>query len=67
LAAAAAATSRIRLGTYVVNAGAREPLHLASEVATLDVVSGGRAVFGAGAGHTPAEWTMFGRPYPSPG
>lgn len=66
LAAAATATSRIRLGTYVVNAGAREPLDLAADAATLDVVSEGRALLGVGAGHTPAEWTMFARSYPSP-
>lgn len=67
LAAAAAVTERIRLGTYVVNAGAWEPMALASEAATLDVVSGGRALLGVGAGHTPAEWRMRGRPYPEPG
>lgn len=67
LAAAATATSRVRLGTYVVNAGAREPLDLAAEAATLDVVSGGRALLGVGAGHTPAEWSMYGRDYPPPG
>ncbi len=64
LAAAAAVTSRIRLGSYVSNAGVREPLLLASDVATLDVVSGGRAVFGLGAGHTPAEWEAVGRVRP---
>lgn len=64
LAAAATVTSRIRLGSYVANAGVWEPLALASEVATLDVVSAGRAVLGVGAGHTPAEWTMRGHDYP---
>jgi probable F420-dependent oxidoreductase len=64
LAAAAAVTSRIRLGSYVSNAGVREPLLLASDVATLDVVSGGRAVLGLGAGHTPAEWEAVGRVRP---
>ncbi|WP_052669600.1 TIGR03621 family F420-dependent LLM class oxidoreductase [Nitriliruptor alkaliphilus] len=64
LAAAAAVTERISLGTYVVNAGAWEPVALASNVATLDVVSGGRAILGVGAGHTPAEWTMRGLPHP---
>jgi alkanesulfonate monooxygenase SsuD/methylene tetrahydromethanopterin reductase-like flavin-dependent oxidoreductase (luciferase family) len=43
LAAAAGVTERLGLGTYVANAGIREPLLLASDVATLDVVSGGRA------------------------
>jgi probable F420-dependent oxidoreductase len=61
LAAAAAVTSRLRLGSYVVNAGVREPILLASDVATLDVVSGGRAILGLGAGHTPAEWAAIGK------
>lgn len=66
LAAAATVTSTLRLGSYVVNAGVREPLLLASEVATLDVVSNGRAELGIGAGHTPAEWAMTGRTRPPP-
>ena len=64
LAAAAAVTSTIRLGSYVVNAGVREPMLLAADVATLDVVSGGRALLGIGAGHTPAEWAAVGRTRP---
>lgn len=64
LAAAAAVTSRIRLGAYVANAGVREPLLLAADVATLDVVSGGRAFLGLGAGHTPAEWRAVGQERP---
>ncbi|PWK30821.1 LLM class flavin-dependent oxidoreductase [Actinoplanes xinjiangensis] len=64
LAAAAAVTSRITLGAYVANAGIREPLLLAADVATLDVVSGGRARVGLGAGHTPAEWLAVGRERP---
>lgn len=67
LAAAAAVTERIGLGTYVANAGIWEPVALASAVATLDVVSGGRAVLGLGAGHTPSEWTGAGRSFPSAG
>lgn len=64
LAAAAAVTERLRLGSYVVNAGVWEPLGLAAEVATLDGISQGRALLGVGAGHTPAEWTMQGRQHP---
>jgi probable F420-dependent oxidoreductase len=64
LAAAAAVTTRLRLGSYVVNAGVREPILLASDVATLDVVSGGRAILGLGAGHTPAEWAAVGKVRP---
>ena len=65
LAAAASVTERIQLGTCVVNAGVWEPVMLAGEVATLDVVSDGRAILGVGAGHTPSEWTSAGRPFPS--
>jgi alkanesulfonate monooxygenase SsuD/methylene tetrahydromethanopterin reductase-like flavin-dependent oxidoreductase (luciferase family) len=64
LAAAAAVTSKIGLGSYVSNAGVREPILLAADVATLDVVSGGRAVLGLGAGHTPAEWDAVGQVRP---
>lgn len=64
LAAAAAVTTRIKLGAYVANAGVREPILLASDVATLDVVSGGRAILGLGAGHTPAEWAAVGKVRP---
>ena len=67
LAAAAAVTRRVRLGTCVANAGLWEPMALASEVATLDVLSEGRAVLGLGAGHTPAEWAAVGRSIPGPG
>jgi probable F420-dependent oxidoreductase len=65
LAAAAAVTERIRLGTCVANAGTWEPLALAAAIASLDLVSSGRAVLGVGAGHTPAEWTMRGLPLPA--
>ena len=66
LAAAALATAggRLRLGTYVANAGLRDPIQLAVDVATLDRLSGGRAVLGLGAGHTPQEWAALGRPFP---
>lgn len=64
LAAAAAVTERLRLGSYVVNAGIREAMHIASDVATLDVLSAGRAELGIGAGHTPIEWETIGRTRP---
>jgi alkanesulfonate monooxygenase SsuD/methylene tetrahydromethanopterin reductase-like flavin-dependent oxidoreductase (luciferase family) len=50
LTAAALATSRIRLGTLVTPVAHRRPHQLARRVATLDVVSGGRVIFGAGLG-----------------
>ena len=48
----------------MVNGGVREPMLLAADVATLDLLSGGRAVLGLGAGHTPAEWAAVGRVRP---
>ena len=65
LAAAAQVTQRIQLTPSVINAGAWEPLALAAEVATLDVVSDGRALLGIGAGHTPREWSQVGREFPT--
>ncbi|WP_371525221.1 LLM class flavin-dependent oxidoreductase [Streptomyces sp. NBC_01283] len=50
LTAAALATSRIRLGTLVTPVARRRPQQLARQVATLDVLSGGRVTFGAGLG-----------------
>jgi probable F420-dependent oxidoreductase len=67
LASAAAVTSTLKLGTYVCNAGVRDPVALAGDAATVDVLSNGRFILGVGAGHTPAEWTMHGRDYPSAG
>jgi probable F420-dependent oxidoreductase len=67
LAAAAAVTDRMDLGTYVSQAGVREPAHLASEAAALAVLAPGRVVLGLGAGHNPAEWASIGRERPSPG
>lgn len=67
LAAAAMVSERVRLGTYVANAALRDPVQLAVDVATLDHLSGGRAVLGLGAGHTPGEWTASGIAFPSAG
>src|SRR5207248_5767674 len=64
--AAAAVTSKVRLATAVVNAGVWDPVALAAAVATLDVISDGRAVLGVGTGHTPTEWTTVGLTYPRP-
>ena len=50
LTAAALATSRIKLGTLVTPVPRRRPQQLARQVATLDGLSGGRAIFGAGLG-----------------
>ena len=50
LAAVASHTERVRLGTAVLLAALRHPLHLAHQAATLDFISGGRLVLGAGVG-----------------
>jgi probable F420-dependent oxidoreductase len=66
LAAAAAVTTTIELGALVLNAGLRDPFDIAVDVATLDLLSDGRALLGLGAGHTPTEWAQRGRAFPSP-
>jgi probable F420-dependent oxidoreductase len=60
LAAASTATSRIKLGTCVYVLPLRDPLVTARAVATLDVVSGGRAVLGAGLGWMREEFEAVG-------
>jgi alkanesulfonate monooxygenase SsuD/methylene tetrahydromethanopterin reductase-like flavin-dependent oxidoreductase (luciferase family) len=62
LAAIATATSRVRIGTMVTPIARRRPHVLANQVATLDVLSGGRVTFGAGLGGSPSEFGKFGEP-----
>lgn len=62
LAAVAATTERVRLGTAVTPVARRRIQVLANQVATLDVLSGGRVVFGAGLGGSPSEFGKFGEP-----
>ena len=62
LAAVAAATSGVRVGTAVTPVARRRPHVLAQQVATLDLLSGGRVVFGAGLGGSPSEFRRFGEP-----
>jgi probable F420-dependent oxidoreductase len=67
LGCAAAVTTTLKLGTYVVQAGVREPMHVAADAASLDVLAPGRVVLGIGAGHTPREWDDIGHHRPAPG
>ena len=60
LAAAAQATTRLRLGTAVTPLARRRPQVLANTVATLDVLSQGRVVLGVGLGGKPDEFSAFG-------
>lgn len=66
LAAAAEATERPRLGTFVLNAGFWNPALLAREVATTDALTGGRLELGLGAGYVRAEHETAGLPFGSP-
>jgi alkanesulfonate monooxygenase SsuD/methylene tetrahydromethanopterin reductase-like flavin-dependent oxidoreductase (luciferase family) len=58
----AAVTQRIRLGTAVVVLPWHNPALLAEQVATLDVLSGGRVDFGIGRGYRKAEFEQFCMP-----
>ena len=60
LAAVAASTSKLLVGTGITPVPRRRPQVLAHQVATLDVLSGGRVIFGAGLGGIPSEFTAFG-------
>jgi probable F420-dependent oxidoreductase len=60
---AAAATSRVGLGTSVLVLPMRHPLPLAKELATLQNLSGGRLVLGAGVGWLEAEFEALGVPF----
>lgn len=60
LAAVAAVTERLRLGTGVSPLPRYRPHLLAQSLATLDTLSGGRAVLGAGLGGVPEEYAAFG-------
>jgi alkanesulfonate monooxygenase SsuD/methylene tetrahydromethanopterin reductase-like flavin-dependent oxidoreductase (luciferase family) len=62
LAALAASTSRIQIGTLVTCTGFRQPGLLALMASTLDEVSGGRLLLGLGAGYPDRDlsWQSFG-------
>jgi alkanesulfonate monooxygenase SsuD/methylene tetrahydromethanopterin reductase-like flavin-dependent oxidoreductase (luciferase family) len=60
IAAIAALTERVRLGILIVPLARRRPAKVAKEIATLDHLSQGRMVLGAGLGSIDAEWSAFG-------
>jgi F420-dependent oxidoreductase-like protein len=64
LSALARETSRVRLGHVVACAGYRNPALFAKMISTLDVVSGGRAELGIGAGWKRDEWLAYGYGFP---
>lgn len=59
----AAHTDRLRLGTGVIILPQRNPVVLAKELASLDVVSKGRLIFGLGAGYLEPEFRAVGAPF----
>lgn len=65
LAAAAAVTDQLRVGTQVVNIAFRPLGLLAQDAATIDLVSDGRLELGLGAGYAEAEFRSLGLPFPS--
>jgi F420-dependent oxidoreductase-like protein len=64
ISALAAETARVRLGHLVLCAGYRNPALVAKMIATLDVVSGGRAELGLGAGWKEDEFLAYGFGFP---
>ena len=63
LAVAGAVTSRIELGTCVLIAPMRNPVVLAKQVATIDMLTGGRFTLGVGVGWLAAEFAVLGAPF----
>jgi alkanesulfonate monooxygenase SsuD/methylene tetrahydromethanopterin reductase-like flavin-dependent oxidoreductase (luciferase family) len=60
LAAIAMSTQRIRIGAMITPLARRRPWLVARQVATLDQLSGGRMVFGAGLGFSARDFSAFG-------
>ncbi|KUI02429.1 LLM class F420-dependent oxidoreductase [Mycobacterium sp. IS-3022] len=67
MTAMAMATERLRVGTFVLNAGFYRPALLAREVTSLRDLSGGRLDLGLGAGYVKEEFEQAELPFPSAG
>src|SRR6266571_5282421 len=65
LMAAAAATTRLKIGTGICLIIERDPITTAKEVASLDLLSGGRFLFGIGAGWNAEEMENHGTEFKS--
>lgn len=63
MATVAAATGRLRVGTFVLNNDLHHPAVLAQELASIDVLSGGRLEIGIGAGWNRPEYDAIGLPF----
>ena len=62
LSAVAASTTRLKLGLALTPLARRRPQIVANALASLDLLSAGRVIFGAGLGGVPEEFTAFGDP-----
>ena len=60
LVSAAEATTRLRVGTNVLNNDLRHPVLVAREAATIDLLTEGRLELGLGAGHMQSEYEQAG-------
>lgn len=67
VAALAAVTEKVEIGTLVTPAGMRNAAQLGKVIATVDNIAGGRVIAGLGAGWMPREFTDFGVPFLSTG
>src|SRR5262249_59897282 len=65
--AAAEATTAIRIGSLVFDVDHRHPAVLQKEIATLDLLTGGRVEWGMGAGWHRLEYAQAGIPFDAPG
>ena len=65
LAAVAQATTHLKLGPAITPLPRRRPHVLANTIATLDLLSEGRVIFGVGLGGVPQEFTAFGEHCPA--
>ena len=63
IAALAAITERVELGTLVTPTGMRNPAHLGKMIASVDNIAGGRVIAGLGGGWMPREFTDFKMPF----
>jgi alkanesulfonate monooxygenase SsuD/methylene tetrahydromethanopterin reductase-like flavin-dependent oxidoreductase (luciferase family) len=63
MAALAASTRRVEIGTLVTPTGFRSPALLAKMADTVDEISGGRLILGLGAGWVESEFRMLGLPF----
>ncbi len=63
IAALAAITERVEIGTLVTPAGMRNPAHLGKTIATADAIAGGRVIPGLGGGWMEREFSDFGVPF----